>query len=127
MLANESEQMIRPAFLLALAHERDRQRQTAGHRFEGATGLDEGHQLPFVVARAAGDDGLAARSEILDARLERRGLPQIERIDRLHVVMAIEQRSRARSVAALADHDRLTGGPPDTSLPRSRSPRPPPD
>ncbi len=31
-----------------------------------------------------------------DARLERRRLPQVERIDRLHVIMAIEQDARAR-------------------------------
>ena len=78
----------------------------AGDRLEGAASLDEGHGLAFVVAGAARDDDLPAAVERLDARLERRRLPQIERIDRLHVVMAVEQDARrlplGRSVAAFA-------------------------
>src|SRR5207248_9211184 len=110
MLANESEQVLRPAFLLALDHERGRQRQAAGYGFPRPAGLDDVHQLAFVVAGAARHDGFTAAPEILDARLERRGLPQIERIDRLDVVMSVEQRARTAAVAVFPDHDRMPGG-----------------
>ena len=82
--------MLGAALLLAFHHHGDVERQLAGDRLEGAAGLDERHGLAFVVAGAARDDDLAATVERLDARLERRRLPQIERIDRLHVVMPVE-------------------------------------
>ena len=75
IVAHESEQIFRAAFLLAFDHHRDVERQLAGNRLEGAASLDEGHGLAFVVAGAARDDDLAAAVERLDARLERRGLP----------------------------------------------------
>ncbi len=61
---------------------------------------------------------LRSAVERLDAGLERRRPPQIERIDRLHVVMAIEQHPRrfaiggasGLSVAALTHHDRMAIG-----------------
>ena len=95
IVAHELEQMLRAALLLALDHGGDIQRQLAGDRLEGAAGLDEGHGLAFVVAGPARDDDLAPAGKRLDARLERRRLPQIERIDRLHVVMAVKQHARA--------------------------------
>ncbi len=112
IVAHEAEQVFRAALLLALDHHGDVERQLAGHRLEGAAGLDEGHGLAFVVAGAARDDDLAAAVERLDARLERRRLPQIERIDRLHVVMAVEQHARRLAVAhaplpRFADHHRM--------------------
>src|SRR5262249_44259247 len=121
MIANEPEQMFRAALLLALEHERDRQRQAAGHCLPRAAGLDEGHELAFVVAGPARDDGLAALTDVLDPRLERRGLPQIQRIDRLHVVMTIEQRARPASVATLADDDRVAGGRSDVDVETERA------
>jgi len=47
-----------------------------------------------------------------ESRRERRRLPQLERIDRLHVVVAVEKHMRARPVSAFADHDRMTRGRP---------------
>ena len=73
----------------------------AMHLLPGAAGLDEGHQLALVVGRAAAGDHLVARSDLLDRRRERIVFPQLDRIDRLHVVMAIEQ------------HMRRAGGPVD--------------
>ena len=98
VVAHEAEQVFRAALLLALDHHRNVERQLAGHRLEGAASLDEGHGLAFVVASAARDDDFAAAVERLDARLERRRLPQIERIDRLHVIMAVEQDPRRLAV-----------------------------
>ena len=112
VVLDEAEQVVRAALLLALDHHGDRQRQGAGDRFIGAQGLDEGHHLAFVVAGAARDDDLAAVGQRRNTRRERRRLPQIERIDRLHVVMAIEQYARrfVVAVAALAHHDRMSLG-----------------
>ena len=118
LLAHEAEQVFRAALLLAFDHHRDVERKLAGHRLEGAASLDKGHRLALVVAGAARDDDFPPAVERLDARLERRRLPQIERIDRLHVVMAVEQHARrlavglaaALPVAALADDDRVAVG-----------------
>ena len=77
-----------------------RDRQRARHRLPGAAGLDEGHQLAFVVGGAAAEDHHGA-SPFGDHRLERRGLPELQRIDRLHVVVPEEQRERRQSSACL--------------------------
>ena len=110
VVAHEFEQMLRAALLLALDHGGDRQRQLAGDRLEGAAGLDEGHGLAFVVAGAARDDDLAPAGQRFDARLERRGLPLVQRIDRLHVVMAVKQHARAGNAVGFADHHRMALG-----------------
>ena len=102
--------MLRAALLLALDHGGDRQRQLAGDRLEGAAGLDEGHRLAFVVAGPARDDDLAASGQRFDARLERRRLPLVQRIDRLHVVMAVKQHARAGNAVRFADHHRMALG-----------------
>src|SRR5580704_9181798 len=103
--------MLRAALLLALDHHRDIQRQRAGDRLEGAAGLDEGHGLAFVVAGTARHDDFAPPREGLHPWLERRRLPQIEWVDRLHVIMAVEQHPRRFAVgfaiATLADDDRV--------------------
>ncbi len=100
VVAHEAEQIFRAALLLALHQHGDVERKLAGDGLEGAAGLDEGHGLALVVAGAAGDDDLAAAVERLDARLERRRLPQLERIDRLYVVVAVEQYARGLAVPA---------------------------
>ncbi len=94
ILANEVEQVLGPALLLALDHHRDVERKRAGHRLKRAACLDEGHGLAFVVAGAAGDDDFPPAGERLDPRFERRRLPQFERIDRLHIVVAVEENAR---------------------------------
>ena len=119
VVLDETEQVVRAALLLALDHHGDRQRQRSGDGFEGATRLDEGHHLAFVVAGAARHDRLAAVRQRRDARRERRRLPQVERIDRLHVVVAVEQHARRLAMAgavALADHDRMPPGRPHAGV-----------
>ena len=106
----EGGQGDRAGLLLALEQHRHVARQAAMGA-EGAAGLEEGHQLAFVVAGAARDDPLTARP-VGEARFERRGGPQGQRIGRLDVVMAVEQ--HARRVAGLrlgrADDHRPAGG-----------------
>ena len=111
----ERHEILRSDFLLALDHDGDVDRQRAGHRFPGAAGLDEGHQLALVVLGAARDDDLAAVGVVGDGGLERRAMPEIERIDRLHVVVAVEQHMRPPFAAAvgLGDDGGMTGGRPD--------------
>ena len=70
----EGGQGDRAGLLLALEQHGDVARQAAIGA-EGAAGLEEGHQLAFVVAGAAGDDARTARP-VGEARLERRGRPQ---------------------------------------------------
>ena len=71
-------------------------------------GLDALHvreHLAFVVGRAAGIDVAVAHG-----RLERRADPLVERLRRLHVVVAVDQRDRlARHRRRLGVHERMTG------------------
>ena len=81
-------------FLLALDQHGDVGGDAAGGLLPGAQRLDEHHRLALVVHRAARDEALAVRA-IDQLRLERRAVPEIQRIDRLHVVMAVEQHVRS--------------------------------
>src|SRR5581483_4457392 len=105
IVADEIEQGRGAALLLACDHGGDGGRQLSGHRLERPAGLDEARSLALIVTGAAGDDDLAPTGKRFDARLERRRLPEVERIDRLHVVVAVEQHARPGTVAALADDD----------------------
>ena len=96
--------------LLALEQHGDRQRQRARHLLPGAAGLDEGHQLALVVGGAATDHDLRAVVPGQDLRVERVVVPELERVDRLHVVVAVEEQRRPRAVALVADHHRMAGG-----------------
>ena len=110
-------EILRSDFLLALDDDGDVERQRTGHGFPGPAGLDEGHQLALVVLGAARDDDLSSVGMVGDGGLERRTMPEIERIDRLHVVMAVEQHMRPRPPLppplALGDDGGMTGGRPD--------------
>ena len=75
----------------------------------GTTGFNKRHQLPFVVSGAASSDDLAGWC-VFNRWLERRSIPQLKRIDRLHVVMAIEQKVRAVAFTGMfADNHRMPG------------------
>ena len=59
----------------------------------GAQGFQEHQRLALVIDRTAGDEALAARAiDVL--RIERIAVPQRQRIDRLHVVVAVKQDMR---------------------------------
>ncbi len=110
VLLHERHQRGRAGFLLALQEERQPAGQGAVHRLPRPAGLDEGHQLALVVAGAAAADHLALRP-VLHLGVERIAIPQRQRIDRLHVVMAVEQQMRAFALD-MADHHRMAGGGP---------------
>ena len=58
-----------------------------------AAGFDEGHQLTLVVGGAAPDD-LRAGRRLGEPRFEGRRLPEVERVRRLDVVVAVEENMR---------------------------------
>src|ERR1700732_193 len=66
---------------------------------------------------AARDDDFSPCGMAGDRRLERRTMPKIERIDRLHVVMTVEQHMRSPFAVSLAvglgDDGGMTGRRPD--------------
>ena len=67
--------------------------------------LEVHEDLPLVVGRAARVDFAVA-----DGRLEGRGFPQLDRVDRLHVVVAVEEDGRrARRAQPVAVDDREAG------------------
>jgi hypothetical protein len=115
-------EVFRADFLLALDHDGDVDRQRPRHRLPGAAGFDEGHQLPLVVLGTARDDDLAPVGVIGDDGFERRPVPQIERIDRLHIVMAIEQHMWPAIGAAIGfgDDGGMPGGRPHLGLEAQR-------
>ena len=105
VLGQEGNDRGRAAFLLAFEQDRQVAGQAARDRLPGAERLDEGHQLALVVAGAAGADHLAGRS-LLDRRVEGVALPQLERVDRLHVIMAVNQQMRPVALV-MRHHHRL--------------------
>ena len=64
--------------------------------------------MPLVVLSTARNDDLAAIGMVGDDRFERRTVPQVKRIDRLHIVMAVEQNMRACISIALTDNRRMS-------------------
>ncbi len=77
-------------------------------RDPGAHRLDEGHELALVVGRAAGADHRAGLG-LFQLRFEGGAVPQLQRVDRLDVIMAVEQQVR-RAFAPMGDHHRMAGG-----------------
>jgi hypothetical protein len=114
VLFEEGAKMRRADFLLALDQHGDVDWQPARDRDPGAAGLDKGHELALVVLRTARDDDPAPVGMGGDRRLERRVPPQLQRISRLHVVVAVEQDMRppAAVAAMLADDGRMPLGRP---------------
>ena len=80
-------------FFLAFDQHRDADGEATGESTIGAERFKPEHGLTLVVHSAARDDPLAVRP-VHQQRLERRGGPQVQRLRRLHVVMAVEQQVR---------------------------------
>src|SRR5438105_5052043 len=79
--------------LLALDEEAHADRQLAVHRAVGLRGLDAKQQMSLVVVDAA-----RVHRAVADVRLERRGLPQLERHGGLDVVVLdADERALART------------------------------
>ena len=98
--------MGRGRFLLALEHVLEVDRKAAAGRQDGGRGHDVGVGLALVVGRAAGEHPTAD-----DDRLEGRRRPQVQRIDRLDVVMAVDQdRRRSGRVEPVRIDDRMAAG-----------------
>ena len=88
-------------FLLALDEDDEIHGQPAGFAQRLADAHDVGKDLSFVVRRAAGKD-----DAVFDPRLEGRRVPQLQRIDRLHVVVPVDHHGAPpRHVLVARDHD----------------------
>jgi len=105
-------QRRRARFLLAFEKDGEADRQCAVNLLVGAAGLEEGQQLSLVVRCAPARDDLAAAFELLDRWFEGVVFPEIERIDRLDVVMAVEKGMRGVWCGAgvVGDDHRVAGG-----------------
>ena len=96
----------RARFLLALEHVLDVDRAAAARREQRLGGHQVGVDLALVVGCAAGQHPVAD-----DDRLERRRGPQLERVDRLDVVVAVdEDRRGAGGVEPVGVDDRVAAG-----------------
>ena len=92
--------------LLALEHVAHVDRHRATRREEARGGHHVGVDLALVVGRAAREDPVAD-----DDRLERRRRPQVERVDRLDVVVAVDDDRRGvRRVEPVGVDDRVAAG-----------------
>ena len=102
-VADEVVEVHAADFFFALDEELDVERQAAGLLQVRLDRLDVHEHLALVVGGAARVDLAVAHR-----RLERRAGPQIDRIDRLHVVVAVEEDRRlARRVQPVAVDDRI--------------------
>ena len=102
-LADEVVEVDAADFLFALEDDLDVHRQPAVLLQVRFDRLEVHEDLALVVGGAARVDLAVAHG-----RLERRRLPQIERVDRLHVVVAVEEnRRRARRAEPVAVDDRI--------------------
>ncbi len=113
MRIEEGRQRRAAQFLLALQEHGHVDRQPPLGLEPGAAGLDEGHELALVVGGAAGDDHWAITRILGETRREGRSAPGLQRVRRLHVVMAVEEDARARArarMAPMADDHRLARG-----------------
>src|SRR5262245_17171544 len=90
-------------FFLPFDEEPDVQRQAAALLHVRFNRLDVHEDLALVVRRAA-----RVNLSIADIGFKRRRGPQIQGIDRLHVVMSVKQNRRlARRIQPVAVHDRV--------------------
>ena len=101
--ADEVVEMGAADFLFAFENDLHVHRQAAVLLHVRLDRLEVHEDLALVVGRAARVDLAVA-----DRRLERRRHPEIQRIDRLHVVVAVEQdRRRVRRAEPVAVDDRI--------------------
>jgi len=105
----ERDERRRPRFLLAFEKHRDPAGRLPVNADPGAKRFEKGHHLALVVGGAAAADHLAAGC-LLDGRVERRTVPEIERVDGLDVVMAVEQKVRRARADLSDDHGVAVGG-----------------
>ena len=130
MCGQERRQARASRFFLAFDQNADSERKRSGLRPPGARGLDERHQLAFVVGGAPRDDDLAVLRIVGETRREGRSGPFRERLRGLHVVVTVEQYAAARLgrlwIARVPDHHWLARRGHDTcveSRPRARGRR----
>ena len=104
--ASHASRCALPTFLFALEDVLDVDRQAVARREQCRCCHDVGVDLALVVGGAAADQPMA-----VDHRLERAVRPQLERVDRLDVVVAVDEDGRrALGVQPVAVDDRMAAG-----------------
>ncbi len=81
----------RTGFFFALKKQCHLHWQIAVNGFVGTACFDKGHELPLVIGCSATGQDLATIANVLDCRLKWIVVPEIEWINRLHIIMAVEQ------------------------------------
>ncbi len=102
----------RTGFLFTFEENGDADRQRTADLLIDPARLDEGHQLPLVIRRSTARNHLSTLTDIFQLGIEGIVLPQIDRIDRLDVVVAVKQHMRRVGGCAIMmrDHHGVTGG-----------------
>ncbi len=103
---DEGAEMRAAALFLALDHQLEVDRQLAGGLEERFRRLDRDQHRPLVIRHAARIEAVVAH-----LRLERRRLPLLQRIGRLHVVVSVDQDGRrALGMQPVGGDDRVAFG-----------------
>ncbi len=101
-LGDVAGQCVAAGLFLALQQEQDFAGQFALGLEQALDGLDVGPELAFVVGRPP-----AVQDAVADGRLERRGLPLVHRVLRLHVVVPIDHHAFGALALLQSPHDGL--------------------
>ncbi len=103
MLVEERDQRRRAAFFLTFKEQRQLAGQGSCDLLISPKRFDKGHQLPFVIRSPSRADLRALRT-FGDMRVERIVVPEVKRINRLHVIVAVEQHVRAITIVMRHNH-----------------------
>ena len=119
-LVQKAGQICTAGFLFAFQKDGHRHRQLARDGFPGPARLDKGHQLALVIGRAPRVQFARAIGKRDEGGIERVRGPQFQRVDRLDVVVTIEQDRGAGAFAVMAQHDRMAPGVADRGIKADR-------
>ena len=105
--ADEGVEVVAADLLLTFDQHDQIHRQPA-RLLAGADGLDVAPHLPLVVDGASGVYRLVTRAVVAHRRLERRSRPLVQRLGRLHVVVAVKQHCWPAGLVLVAgEHERV--------------------
>ncbi len=104
---DEGLRRLRLVLLVTLEEEAEVERQPARATQPGLGRLEVHEELALVIARSA-----RIQDVVLVARLERRPYPLVQRVGRLDVVVAVDERGRGvgTGVQPIGGHDRVAAG-----------------
>ena len=118
VLGQEAVKLGGTHLLFAFDEEDEVARQRGSAADVGLDRIQVGQMLPLVVGRAAGIEGA-----VFNAGFERRGLPQFERLRRLHIVVAVDEEGGLLRIrlGSAGHHDGVAVGFMDRGVQREAS------